>query len=147
MKLPGIIFDRFWSRVDAGEPDVCWPWLGCVDKAGYGHFRLDTRTSGRAHRVAWELTNDRSLKGLDGLHSCDVRHCCNPLHIRPGTQADNNADMRLRGRQWSKLTTDQVRELRRQHAAGVKPRVLQELFGIKAVQVWRIAKRQRWAKL
>lgn len=33
------------------------------------------------------------------MHSCDNPACCNPLHIKPGTQMQNLRDMRDRGRQ------------------------------------------------
>jgi len=43
---------RFWSNVDVGSPDACWPWLASRDEKGYGRFR-----GKRAHRLAWEFEN------------------------------------------------------------------------------------------
>jgi len=37
-------------------------------------------------------------KGLFVMHTCDIPRCCNPAHLRLGTCADNNADMREKKR-------------------------------------------------
>ena len=29
---------RFWSLVEAPDGDMCWPWQGDTDRAGYGVF-------------------------------------------------------------------------------------------------------------
>jgi hypothetical protein len=92
---------KFWKDVDIQGPDDCWPWLRKKDKAGYGRFARGT--AGRlgifsAHRTAYYLTYGEIPKGLFVLHSCDYRCCCNPKHLRLGTQSDNMKDMWDRGR-------------------------------------------------
>jgi hypothetical protein len=91
--------EAFWSRVNRfGSSGSCWEWQGGHDAAGYGRLDLDGQPV-RAHRLAWELTNGKSVPdGMSILHSCDNRLCCRPNHLRPGTGAENNADMRKRGR-------------------------------------------------
>lgn len=89
---------RFWAKVDrSGGEESCWPFLGVRDHKGYG--RLHTQAGSRlAHRVAWELTNGELQANLCALHTCDNPPCCNPSHLRLGTDADNKRDMHSKGR-------------------------------------------------
>lgn len=52
----------------------------------------------RANRVAWILTHGEIPDGLIILHRCDNPPCCNPRHLKPGTQRDNTEDKMRRGR-------------------------------------------------
>lgn len=92
------ILEAYTDR--SGGLDACWPWVRSTtrDKAGYGSFRKDGIRQ-LAHRAAWETANGLKLAGSDRvLHECDNTLCCNPKHLRRGTQADNIADMVGKGR-------------------------------------------------
>lgn len=78
---------RFWVRLAAGEPDVCWPWPMGRDKAGYGLVR--NRKTLLAHRVAWSLTHGEIPDGLTVDHLCRNRACCNPAHMELVTRGEN----------------------------------------------------------
>lgn len=91
---------RFWLKVDRRGPDECWPWKGSTSK-GYGQFMAENIPL-KSHRVALALANGGITEGLHALHSCDNRECCNPQHLREGTNYDNVCDMLRRGRHGGK---------------------------------------------
>lgn len=108
----------FWSKVQVLGLDECWNWTASTFPNGYGRVTFRGSVMG-AHRVAYELTHDGILKSLDVLHSCDNRVCCNPLHLRQGTDRDNVKDKMSRGRQtmgtrngMSRITEAQVLSIR-----------------------------------
>lgn len=90
--------NRFWSKVQIGEPDECWPWTASKGFRNYGKFKLcDTYVN--AHRIAYWL--DRGVYPNDIVirHTCDNPICCNPSHLIGGTQTDNIRDKTTRNRQ------------------------------------------------
>jgi hypothetical protein len=81
----------------------CWNWRLVKDRVGYGRLKvqLGTREKFRhtpAHRYAWELWRGPIPDGMNVLHACDNRACCNPSHLFLGTQKDNIQDMHAKGR-------------------------------------------------
>lgn len=81
----------------------CWPWLGGLDKDGYG--RYCPYESGvmigqyPAHRVAYAMFIEDPLD-LIVCHTCDNPICCNyKTHLFVGTYEDNSLDMVTKQRQ------------------------------------------------
>jgi hypothetical protein len=120
------IYQLFWAQVDRGDVKSCWRWLGPLSEKGYGI----TETCGiteRAHRVAWELSRGTTApQGKVVIHKCDTPACCNPLHLRLATHADNVADCIAKARRAdfsgensprAKLSDDQIAWLRDEYAA------------------------------
>src|SRR5262245_53898071 len=93
------VAERFWSHVDIRGPDECWPWKAHVNPNRYGYFMLETGRAVRAHKMAYTLTNGPVPPGKVLRHRCvGNRICCNPAHLRLGTQAQNLEEMREQGR-------------------------------------------------
>ncbi len=82
----------FWSLVQVGAADECWPFIGHIDRDGYGKYH-----GHGAHREAFRLANGRTPE-MSVLHSCDNPPCCNPTHLYEGTQQQNIADRVARRR-------------------------------------------------
>ena len=88
------------------------------------------------------------------LHRCDNRRCVRPDHLFLGTQQDNNADCKAKGRNargesrgFNKLNNEQVYAIRTLMDSGWKAARVAILVGTSDGNVRLIAKRQRWQHL
>ena len=91
---------EFWKRVDVRGPQDCWLWQGTtIPRNGYGTFwHADLKQMVTAHRGAYLITHGAIPDGLEVMHSCDVRLCQNPAHLKLGTHLENMQDMQAKGR-------------------------------------------------
>lgn len=140
-----ITVARFWSKVSVTPSNNdCWEWNGCVNRDGYGNFRIPQfgRFNFGAHRVSYMLYHgDFPPKGQLVRHRCDNPRCVNPLHLEPGTKKDNSQDMIERGRVpvvdrkgenngAAKLSMEKVREIRRRSSLGESNKSIARDFGV-----------------
>lgn len=144
--------ERFWEKVARSDPDKCWEWTASTRKSGHGHFYPRAGKCVQAHRFAWEEIVGPIPEGMFVLHRCDNPPCVNPRHLKIGTQADNMRDRDSRNRQargerqhLSKLTEDDVREIRsRYHAGEATGYVLAKQFGVTPSNIYYIIKKDTW---
>lgn len=87
----------FFSKVRK-EENGCWVWTGTTNEKGYGVYG-DFKKTKRAHHF---LLPSPLKDGECACHTCDNPACVNPAHLFIGSRADNNRDMRLKGRQYIK---------------------------------------------
>ena len=125
-----------WYRPGQPPTDSCWDWEGNTDAYGYGALGRDGRVL-KAHRVSYELHVGPIPTGAQLLHSCDRPICVNPNHLRPGNARANTDDALERDRVrkgerhgQSKLTKQDVREMRQKRAQGRTIKSLSEEYGI-----------------
>jgi hypothetical protein len=134
--------DHFWIKVDkSAGPKACWPYSR-LDRLGYGRFERKGPLV-FAHRCAWIFTQGPIPTGLDVLHRCDNRRCCNPAHLFLGTHQENMLDMHRKGRQpKAKFTPDQIREIRVELATNNTYRGFQkelaDRYNVGDSQIWAI---------
>lgn len=76
--------------------DGCWEWAGTRRK-GYGRLSIAGRNYS-IHRLIYEDVVGPIPAGQIVMHRCDNPPCCRPDHLKAGTQAENLADMRKKGR-------------------------------------------------
>lgn len=108
---------RFFEKVrfppsDIDHPDLCWLWTGAGRGNGYGSFRLSPEDVIDAHVIMWRLSNDGAEvpAGRLIMHTCDVKLCIRPDHLKLGTYSENmSTDSAAVGR---KMTREQVLAIR-----------------------------------
>lgn len=112
---------RFFEQAVPGpNPDDCWSWSGTISSDGYGscwYPLRDPKPDGGTRcryvspaLVAYLISTRVSLEDIpldptnrdrrmSALHSprCVSRSCCNPDHVRIGTNRENGRDKRKTG--------------------------------------------------
>ena len=140
-----------WLKLN--EQTGCLEWTGTKTPYGYGRIRISQRAY-LAHRVAFIRAHGLIPEGMYVCHQCDNPSCCNPEHLFLGTQTENMADMYKKGRQpnrlgennsASKLTDDQVRQIRMMYAeGGISQGALGRQFDVSTVMIGLIVRREKW---
>jgi hypothetical protein len=131
-------------------PSGCIEWQGSIDPAGYGRITVAGKPA-YVHREAFKLRHGSIPEGKFILHSCDNPPCCNPDHLRAGTQAENVQDRKDRGRRTydpyaaSKLTPADVRTIRVLHEGGMSQSAIGRQIGVSQGSVSKIVRRLAFA--
>lgn len=154
-KISGAI-KSFWGYVEVRGLEDCWEWVGYITKYGYGACSglYPIFGTNRSPKLAYLLTRGTIPKGLQVLHSCDNRRCCNPLHLRLGTHQENMRDMVTRGREShygvsqpgeingsSKLTKEQVKSILKDTRT---LKLISKDYGISKVRISQIKRKLAW---
>jgi len=143
---------RFWARVLKTE--TCWVWQGAVDKDGYGACSYVGEPNKKVHQLAYEELVGQIPEGFGVCHTCDNPPCVRPEHLFLGTQADNLADMRAKGRQvrgeqhgMRKLNESDVINIRLLKQERVPQWRIAKWYNITDSAVSNIIRNKRWAHL
>lgn len=144
----------FMQRVEVTA--TCWLWMGSrytqYGKPTYGQTMFRGERTG-AHRVAFMLWKGDIPEGLDILHSCDVKACVNPGHLRVGTHQENIREAFAKlpaghfggernGR--ARLTWEKVRAMRADHTRGASQSSLSAKYGVSQSAVSQIVRGVKW---
>ncbi|CBV65248.1 predicted endonuclease [Salmonella phage Vi06] len=78
----------------------CWNFKGCKTYTGYGRIRVNG-VHWMAHRYSLSCHLGRPIAdGMVVMHICDNPSCVNPEHLKEGTQKENMADCKAKGRMY-----------------------------------------------
>ena len=150
--MTGKLTKRFLSKIKTNNTD-CWLWTASINQHGYGQFSVEGKPC-RAHRVSYEMFVGEIPHGMYVLHSCHVRNCVNPKHLRVGSQADNMRDMSKAGRGYcgdvhhkSSLTIEHVNKIRVLAKSGtISQKRIGDMFGVTQSAVSSICIGRTWSK-
>lgn len=133
------------------QDNGCWLWPGAKTPQGYGKIGRGGVTL-YVHRVMHEAHVGPIPPGNIVMHSCDEPSCCNPDHLRVGTQSENLRDMVDKGRSKTgethhaaKITEAHVRAIRARHECGERQNLLADAYGVTKQHINAIVKRKTWA--
>jgi hypothetical protein len=145
---------RLTSRLKADGD--CPVWTGCRNWAGYGKMSVNGKLWA-THRFAYQLANGPIPEGVHICHHCDNPPCCNPRHLYAGSDQTNADDRKTRGRQrngmlivrgeghgMSKITDEDVREIRRLRRSGLTHAAISSRFNIGKAMVSHITNWRCW---
>lgn len=155
MKLSLTLRTRFFNNIRS-DPSGCVVWTGCENVAGGGYGRMSVgRENGKnvlalAHHVSWFLKYGYWPEKL--MHTCDNPPCVKLSHLKMATTQENMADKVAKKRQLvgeqinrSKLTTDQVIEIRRLCAeTALTYQEIGVMFGVHWGTVCQVYRRRLW---
>lgn len=135
--------ERFWSKVDKNGPDDCWLWTGSCQGAGYGLIGDGAGGLLLAHRVAYELLVGPIPAGRHIDHvkarGCRHRHCVNPAHLEPVTNAEN-----CRRGGLPKLTMEAASEIRALATEGMSTAAIARHYDVGWTTVARVLRGETW---
>lgn len=134
----------------ATDECVIWPY-SINRRHGYGRVAWRGHKY-RSHRLVCQLVHGEPPPGkIEAAHSCGVKACCNPRHLRWATPAENMADCKAHGtlvvgskHPFTSLNECDVGNIRQQLAIGVGQGVLHRFYGVSRSTISRIALGQSW---
>lgn len=131
------------------DNNLCWFWMGALDKDGYGIFTLKGKKT-PAHVAAYTLSLGDLKESNYVLHKCNKTSCVNPNHLYQGTQKDNVQDQIKAGTfvQGSKngqalLTEDDVKHIR-EVSSYYNYEYLANAYKVSYHTIWDIIKKRSW---
>lgn len=147
---PKPLEDRFWAKVNVGNANECWNWMGAKHPFGYGKIWTGERFK-PSHHVSFILADNSIPDGMLLRHKCDNPSCVNPNHLEIGTTLDNIRDKmeRKRGNNGvkhgnAKLTDADVLAIRSSKEKGIK---LAEHYGVSPSVISTIKSGKAWKHL
>lgn len=141
----------FADTAARSDTDECILWPFHLHKGtGYGGLKICNTTIG-VHRYVCALAHGSApSKRHQAAHSCGVRSCVNPKHLRWASSLENHSDREAHGtlsngerHYLTKLSDTDVREIRK-NAGNLSQAKLGMIYGLSQTSVWAIASGKTW---
>lgn len=144
----------FWKKAKRAT-NGCLEWTKCLHKDGYGQLGYHNQYW-LAHRLAWTLRYGEIPQGMCVCHKCDNPLCIDPDHLFLGTQQENMADMKHKGRRKNVNTGTEngraiinqeiANEIRAKYDLGsIKQVDLAKRYGVSQPLISMIIRNKHWA--
>lgn len=157
----GSMMEDMEKILAAPPSDTCMEMMTGRDARGYVTVQVDGRRRKATHIILERSRGPRPSPEHGALHSCDNPPCCNPLHLRWGTQFENAGDRDGRNRRTplrgedvtnSVLTELQVAEIRALYGpprgrgvrGGVTMQQLADRYGVSRGLIGHVVRRNAW---
>ncbi len=135
------------SNAIDSNTDECLMWPHYCNDRGYPitTYAATTHVERYAHRAVLIATVGPCPDGMEAAHSCGVRSCVNPRHLRWATSSENNYDRSSHGtmprghrHHWATLGDDRAAEAIARYRAGEDSQMLAEEYGVtrSTIQRW-----------
>jgi hypothetical protein len=132
------------------QPNGCWLWNRGKSRIGYGMVRYGGKYQS-AHRAYYAHNVGPIPAGAVVMHTCDEKACVNPDHLKLGTQAENQADMKAKRRSIAgmaapkgKLTEIDARAI---HASDESAPTLAKRYDVSPATIYDIRSGRNWPHL
>ncbi len=142
-------FDKLMALADtSGGPDACWNTIASKTRDGYGQIRVNGPKQ-RTHRLMFQWFYP-DAEFIVVRHVCNNPACCNPAHLRGGTQKDNAADRKIAGREGNHKGTRNGRaKINEEQALFIRyselpVKELSAMFGLTTTVIHNIKSRKLW---
>jgi hypothetical protein len=157
-KSPNGELLRFYREsVVPYEGDECLLWPYGRNDSGYGHFQYQGRGQIVSRVLCEEANGPPPTPKHQAAHTCGRGHegCVTRRHLAWKTAKDNQQDLYIHGtirrgerNHNTKLTAENVAEIRRLHARGVTNKsALGRQFGVSDVAIHAVLSGRTWAYL
>lgn len=99
-----FVFANFMRRIEVDMKTSCWNYTRYKMPPPNGYGRMTFRGKQKlVHRVSKYLFGHMTKEQFNDpncvvMHTCDNPPCLNPYHLELGTQKDNIADRKSKGR-------------------------------------------------
>lgn len=161
--LTTTLRERFLAKIDKGpHPRGCWMWKTRSNCISHATFAVTHTLKVGAHVASYRFLRGPIPEGMFVCHRCDTPRCVNPDHLFLGDHSANMRDAAAKGRlalqhsgrikrarghrhSQSKLTETDVRQIRKEVAAGVSLATLARGYGCSGTCIKYIATRRNWA--
>lgn len=146
--------DNLVAQARLAVPEICIRSTMNLNDDGYSILRYGDNGIGAHRFICGVFHGPPPSPELHAAHSCNVRNCINPHHLRWATAAENAADRtasggHLRGIRSprAQLTAEQVLEVRSRYATGERQADIARAFNVSGPTIGHIVRRESWAWL